>query len=361
MKKVSLQDIAAHLNVSKSLVSFVLNGKGNERGIHPDTQRRVLEKARELNYKPHFIARGLRMGRSHTIGLIVADISNNFYATIARRVEEVAGQNNYRLIFGSSDEDPEKEIALIEMLRERQVDGLIISTTQNKTAVFTSLRKEKFPFVLIDRQFPMLKTNYVGVENHNGAYRATRQLIRNGYRKIALLKISPGYLSPVKERERGYRDAMKDAGIRISNNWVREIDFRQLRSQVNQSLKQLLSPVHNIEAIFTINNRVAVACLECLQEMQLSIPDDLALISFDDIALFRLSNPKVTAIAQPLNEIGEEAVKILLAEIDGNHKGLPARKILPVSLVARESCGATVPFEEVIPQETLNQTVYENG
>jgi LacI family transcriptional regulator len=361
MKKVSLQDIATHLNVSKSLVSFVLNGKGNERGIHPDTQRRVLEKARELNYKPHFIARGLRMGRSHTIGLIVADISNNFYATIARRVEEVAGQNNYRLIFGSSDEDPLKEIALIEMLRERQVDGLIISTTQNKTAVFTRMRKEKFPFVLIDRQLPMLKTNYVGVENHHGAYRATRQLIRNGYRKIALMKISPAYLSPVKERERGYRDAMKDAGIRIRSNWVQEIDFKHLRNQVNQSLKQLLSPEQDIEALFTINNRIAVACLECLQEMQVSIPEDLAMISFDDIDLFRLSNPKVTAIAQPLNEIGEEAVNILLKEIAGNQHALPARKVLPVDLVVRGSCGGMAPFEEVIPQKALHHADYENG
>ena len=361
MKKVSLQDIATHLNVSKSLVSFVLNGKGDERGIHPDTQRRVLEKARELNYKPHFIARGLRMGRSHTIGLIVADISNNFYATIARRVEEVAGQHNYRLIFGSSDEDPQKEIALIEMLRERQVDGLIISTTQHKTAVFTRLRKEKFPFVLIDRHLPMLRTNYVGVDNHNGAYRATRQLIRNGYRKIALLKISPGYLSPVKEREKGYRDAMKDAGIRISRRWVQEVDFRHLGSQVNQSLRQLLSPVQDIEALFTINNRVAVACLEYLQEMKVSVPGDLALISFDDIALFRLSNPKVTAIAQPLNEIGEEAVKILLAEINGNQTDLTVRKVLPVGLIARGSCGTPVPFEEIISQETLQHAVYEDG
>jgi len=203
LKKVSLNDIAKSLSVSKALVSFVLNGQGEEKGISSKTQERVRAKAKDLNYKPNFIARGLRLGKSHTIGLIVADISNKFYAKIAKRIEEVAAENNYHLIICSSDEDPVKELGLIEMLRERQVDGLIISTTQKDTTIFKQLKKEAFPFVLIDRNLPQLQTNYVGVENIKGAYLATQKLLTNNYQKIALLKISPFYLSTIKEREVG--------------------------------------------------------------------------------------------------------------------------------------------------------------
>lgn len=360
MKKVSLQDIASHLNVSKSLVSFVLNGQGDARGIHPDTQKRVLAKAHELNYKPHFIARGLRLGKSNTIGLIVADISNNFYAKIAKRVEVVAGNSDYHLIYCSSDEDPEKEIALIGMLRERQVDGLIISTTQSKSSYFTQLKKENFPFVLIDRQLPKLKTNYIGVENYNGAFQATEELIRNGYSKIALLQISPGYLSTVRERENGYRDAMKTHGIRVNKNWVREIEFRHLYRHVHHVLAELLSPPNAIDAVFSVNNNIAVACLEWFQEMHMDIPNDIAMISFDDIDLFRLSQPRITAIAQPLDEIGEEAVNILLEEINGDGKSGPVRKVLPVEFIRRGSCGSPGPSERDIGQKLMQHADQEN-
>jgi LacI family transcriptional regulator len=360
VKKVSLQDIASQLNVSKSLVSFVLNGQGDEMGIRTSTQNRVIEKARELNYKPNFIARGLRIGKSNTIGLIVADISNNFYARIAKQVECVATRNNYHLIFCSSDEDPQKEIELIEMLRERQVDGLILSTTQKETGYFTQLKKEKFPFVLIDRQLAKLRTNYVGVENYNGAFRATKQLISNGYRRIALLKISPGYLSTVKEREQGYRDAMKANGIRVMNSWVREIGFKQVHNQVNHTLEELLNPSPSVDALFTVNNNIAVACLEYLRECHIRIPDDLALISFDDIDLFMLSQPDVSAIAQPLMEIGEIAVNMLLEEIKGKCNRIPQRKILPVVFIPRSSCGTGRATVVQVPEKVGHYADCEN-
>jgi len=133
LKKSSLSDIAKSLNVSPALVSIVLNNRGDEKGISLQTQKKVIEKARELRYKPNMLARGLRLGESKTIGLIVADISNVFYSKIAKSIEMIAAAHGYNLIFCSSDEDPEKEIALIEMLRERQVDGIIVSTSQQES------------------------------------------------------------------------------------------------------------------------------------------------------------------------------------------------------------------------------------
>ena len=338
MKKTSLNDIATSLNVSKALVSFVLNGHGDEKGISSETQKRVLNKARELNYKPNQIARGLRLGKSHTIGLIVADISNKFYAKIAKQVEIVASRHNYNLIFCSSGEDMEKEIELIEMLRERQVDGLIISTTQKDASVFTRLKREKFPFVLIDRSIPRLSSNFVGVDNFSGAFRATEHLLENGYQKIALLKISPSYLSTIKEREQGYREALKKTGLRINGKLIRTIDCFDIRNQVRESLRELIQPPYSINALFSVNNNITIHCMEYLNEMNIRIPQDMAIVSFDDIDLFRLSYPTITAVAQPVEKIGEIAVNILLDEING--EGADTKHVtLPVKLIERRSCG----------------------
>ncbi len=338
MKKTSLNDIARSLNVSKALVSFVLNGHGDEKGISSETQKKVFEKSRELNYQPNQIARGLRLGKSNTIGLIVADISNKFYARIAKQVEIVAGRNNYNLIFCSSGEDMEKEVELINMLRERQVDGLIISTTQKDAVVFSRLKKEKFPFVLIDRSIPRLSSNFVGVDNFSGAFQATEHLIEHGYQKIALLKISPSYLSTIKEREKGYRAALKKNGVRFSTKLVKTISCFDIKNQVIETLRELIQPPYSINALFSTNNNITIQCMQYLNEMNIRIPQDIAIVSFDDIDLFRLSYPAITAVAQPVEKIGEVAVNILLDEINGR-AGEVKQVTLPVELIERRSGG----------------------
>jgi len=347
LKKKSLHDIAADLGVSKTLVSFVLNGRGNEKGISPETQKKVLQKAKDFNYKPNHFARGLRLGKTQTIGLIVADISNKFYAKIARQIEIIASQNNYNLIISSSDEDPEKEVALINMLRDRNIDGLIISTTQKNAAIFSQMKKEKYPFVLIDRNMPKASFNFVGCDNYQGAYDATKHILDNGFKKIGLLKISPVHLSSIKERELGYRAAFKDRGLRMNGKYVRTIDFNDIRDSVRDALRELLQPPLAIDAVFSLNNNITVACMECFNEMNLRIPQDIALLSFDDIELYRFSYPTITAVAQPVAEIGEVAVNLLLDEING----ISVEKkqvILPVNLVQRRSSGI---FVNTIPKQ----------
>lgn len=338
MKKTSLNDIAKSLNVSKTLVSFVLNDQGDKNGISSKTQKIVLEKAKELNYKPNQIARGLRLGKSQTIGLIVADISNKFYAKIAKKIEEVASKHNYNLIFCSSDENPEKEIELINMLKDRQVDGMIISTSQKNASIFTRLKKENYPFVLIDRKLPKLAANFTGVDNFTGAHEATEQLIKNGYQKIGLLKISPTHLSTIVDRELGYRSALKNNGIRVNNKLIHTINCSDIRQEVRSVLRELIQPPHKIDAIFSVNNNITVACMEYLNEMNIRIPQDLALVSFDDIDLFRFSYPSITAVAQPIEKIGEVSVNMLMDEINGVSQD-KKQIVLPVKLVKRRSCG----------------------
>ena len=338
MKKASIKDIAKSLGVSKTLVSFVLNNRGDENGISKETQRKVMQKASELDYHPNFIARGLRLGKSQTIGLIVSDISNVFYARIAKRVEEVARRHKYHLIYCSSGEDSKREIELINMLRDRQVDGMIISTSQKSGAVFSELKKGKYPFVLIDRRLSKIKTNYCGADNYLGAYQGTELLIKNGYRKICLLKISPTHLNTIKEREQGYRQAFKDNGLRVNNNIIKTINHHNIKEDVQNTLQQLIYTPGSINAIFSTNNSITVACMEFFSDNNIKIPQNIAIVSFDNIDLFRFSNPTITAIAQPIEEIGESAFNTLIQEINN----IPMNNIqvkLPVKLIIRNSSG----------------------
>ena len=338
MKKTVLSDIAKSLGVSVSLVSLVLNGKGNQNGISKETQQKVEDKAKELKYKPNQMARSLRLGKSNTIGLIVADISNAFYARIARGIEQKANEKGYNLIFCSTEENPEKEIALIRMLKERQVDGLIISTTLKDTTEILQLKKENFPFVLVDRYIKRLETNYVVTNNYEGAVAAMQHLIDLGHERIAILTVTPAHLSSVNDRYTAYKDILKKNDIRFNKNFVKQISFNDVENETEQAVKELLQMPNYVTAIFTVNNNLAVAVLETLHKIGKKIPEDISLVSYDDIRLFRFCVPTITAVAQPVEQIGERAVELLLSEIEKDGKKDNNNKIvLPPSFVIRNS------------------------
>lgn len=342
MRKISLSELAKQLGVSKTLVSLVLNGKGDAYGISAETQEKVKEAAARLNYRPNRMARGLRTGQTNVIGLVVADISNPFYSRITRSIEDHAAAHGYNLICCSSEEDTEKEKRLVDMLvHEYNVSGLIVSTTQSTGEQFSQLRKEHIPFVLIDRNLPRLETNYVGVDNARGAYEATMHLIRSGYKRIGLLTISPQHLSTIRERAEGYKNALKKAGIRFDKKICRDIPFDTMRESVYAEMQRLVSPPHSVEAIFLVNNNLTAYALEYLQEAGLRVPQDIAIVSFDDVEYFRFSNPPVTAVEQPLQEIGAKAVEILMGEIKSGDKQMnPKQIILQANLIIRKSCGS---------------------
>ena len=340
MKKTSLADIAKALGVSKTLVSMVLNNKGDENGINSDTQKRVLAKAAELNYQPNQIARGLRTGSSNTIGLVVADISNVFYAKIARAVEDIASQSGFRLIICSSDENPKKESDLIRMMRERQVDGIIISPTQDNNEAFKEMVDSNYPLVLIDRALPKIDTNYVIVDNFQGGYDAVSHLIKAGLKKIGLLTISPSHLTNIRERAEGYRAALRDADIKFDENLVREIPYDDVKNSIQKEVKSLISAPHSIQGLFVVNNNLATSTMEYINKVDLRIPQDLALVGFDDIELFKFCYPPVTAIAQPIEELGKKAVEILIKKIkDKSDDTAKVHVVLSSRLVIRRSCG----------------------
>ncbi len=339
-KKNSINDIANSLGVSKTLVSMVINNRGDEYGISKITQKKVWKKVKEVDYKPNLMARSLRLGKSNTIGLIVSDISNSFYSKIARNIERYAEAKGYNLIICSTDEDIPREIRLINMLKDRQVDGIIISSSQKDSAEFDLLIKDKYPFVLIDRYIPGLETNYVGVDNIKGTYDALMHLIKQGYDKIAVFAITPTYITPINDRIVGYMKALMDSGLNYNKNLLKEIPYNNIKHAVKDELKKLLLPKNKINAIFAINNSIAISCIEYFNEMHIKIPEDVALLSFDDIDLFKLTIPTITSVQQPIEEICKQAIDILENQINKNNSNSKYKMqkiILPTNLKIRRS------------------------
>jgi len=340
MKKTSLEDVAKSLGVSKTLVSMVINGKAAHYGISKETEQRVWKKIEEMGFRPNLTARKLRTGKSNVIGLIVADISNPFYAKIARSIEDAARHIGYHLVICSSDENPRQETELIGILCDQhQVDGLIVSSTLDSPAAFKKLEQQKIPFLLMDREFPKYMFPSVTVDNRQGAEVIVSHLLNLGIKKIGMITLSPSHLSTLKDRFTGYKDALKKHHVAFNSQMVREVTFEHLQEGIRREVAELLSPPMSVQGIFTANNTVALYAMEAIQQMGLRIPQDVALVSFDDIELFRFTHPPVTAISQPLQEIGESAVELLHRLMQGPVPEDQQRIVLPVELRVRASCG----------------------
>jgi len=338
MKKTSLNDIANKLGVSKSLVSLVLNGKAKQNRIGDEISKKVINLAQELNYQPNQMARSLRLGRSETIALIVADISNSFFARMGRAVEDEADKHGFKVIFSSSDENPDKLGELINVLTDRQVDGFIISPTINSNEHILKLKKNNIPFVLIDRYLPQIKTNYVVADNYNSTYKAVKFMLEKGYKKTGFITVSSA-LSNMKERLQGYKDAMKSYGLRGYGNYVREVDYKNFNEGVDEAVKELLLPINNLRALFFASLRIGMEAIKSINDLNLRIPQDVAVISFDDTDAYKLCYPPITAIAQPINLMSSEAVKILINEIKKkNIKTEKTQIVLETEFIIRESC-----------------------
>lgn len=340
MKKVRLEDIASKMGVSKTLVSMVLNGYGDKNGIKKETQERVIALTRELDYKPNQVARSLRLGKSNTIGLIVADISNAFYAKMARNIEDECNKYGYNLIICSSDEKDAKEASLIRMLKDKQVDGLIISSTLVDNTEIMVMKQENFPFVLVDRYFPEISdTNYVVIDNYKSSFKAVKYLIDLGHVNIAMLSISPSHLTSVKDRNKGYFDALKKGNINTDHYLHCQIPFENIEQSVEYSVEKLLRYDQKVTAILTVNQNIALATLKSLKKYDVKIHDDISLITFDDLPVFELITPSISTISQPLDIISKNAVSILMEEINHKEKRKLKDQIVVSSFFElRESC-----------------------
>lgn len=335
-KKIALKDIARQVGVSTALVSYVLNNQEEEKRVGKAIAEKIRIAAKELNYRPNQIAKSLKTSKTHTIGLIVASINYRFTTGITSAVEAEAKKNNYTVIFGSSDENHEKFEELTNVLVNRQVDGLILVPVENSEDQIEYLKKHEVPFVLVDRIFPKIKTNYVGLYNFKAAYESVTHLIRMGHTRIMFINYKTS-LFHLHERNRGYYQAMKDHKLIVHSRYHQEIRKNHFWDDMQKSVKSLVSKSTNCDAIFFATDTLAINGLKIINAMHLKVPDDLAVMSFDEAEAFELFYCPVTYARQPLESMGKMAVDMLIKVM--NDKTFCEQIYLESDFHIGKSCG----------------------
>lgn len=318
-----------------------MNGKGKEHRISDEQCKKVIQVAKEMDYQPNQIAKGLRTGKTNTIGLIIADIANTFFGKLGREIETEAAKYGYRVVFCSSDEKAEKSKQQIEMLSQGQVDGFIISPPKNSEDQIRKLSRSGKPYVLIDRYFPEIDSNYVVIDNEEAAYNATRHLIKRGYKRIACITVNADLVN-MKDRVLGYKNALLDSQVEVDEDLIKVLPFSHESKDVYKAIKQLSGKISNgIDAIFFTTSKVGIMGIESLNKLGLAIPDDIAIVSFDDPDVYKICYSPVTAVAQPLADIGKMAIDVLLARINNPKSSIKTQKItLRANFIVRNSCGS---------------------
>ena len=334
MKKTSLKDIAQAVGVSTALVSYVLNNKKENR-INKKVAQKIREVAKALHYRPNQIAKSLKTSKTNTLGLIVADIANPFFSTLARIIEDEADKENYTVIFGSSDENPQKCRKLITTLLNRQVDGLLIAPPAGAESQLLDLQRQGIPFVLVDRYFPGLKTNYVVLDNHQAMYLGVQHLIRAGYRRIGLITFKTS-LFHIHERTRGYQSALNDQSIPQHEDWLQVVDLNRFEADISQALQTLTTGPAPVDAIIFTTNTLSLQALRLLKSSPIRVPDDLAIICFDETDTYDLFYAPLPYIRQPSAEIGKVATRLLIKSLTTSDQftqvNLEATLVAPDSL-----------------------------
>ncbi len=340
-KRISLKDIASQLGVSTALVSYVLNGKEKEARVGADMAKKVKRAAAKLNYQPNLIARGLKSGKTKTIGLIVADIANPFFSSLARIIENEAQLHGYTVIFGSSDEQIDKSKNLIHTLLSRQVDGLIIAPVEGSEGQFHELAKKKINFVLIDRAFDGKENNAVLIDNYDASYQAASLLIKNGYKKVGMIAYDTS-LTHMKERVAGYKAALKANGVLFKPNQLLRVSYDNTKNDVEDAIDTLFGKKNKIaDAMIFATNSISINALRYIQQLQIAVPEELGIICFDESEVFDFFYSPVSYIKQNLEAIGQSAVQTLISNIE--QKTMPQKIApIPIQMVERQSSRGVV-------------------
>jgi LacI family transcriptional regulator len=329
----TIKDVAIKAGVSITTVSHVVN---KTRFVSKELCDRVFAAMEELNYHPNTLARSLRMGETKTIGLIIPDNSNPFFAELARIIEDIGFENGYSVILCNSDDILEKESAYINMLIAKQIDGVIFIATGSNPGRLTELIKRNIPVVVIDRNISNAAVDVVLVDNEKGGFDAVNYLLGLGHKRIACIT-GPSKLTPSIGRVKGYRKALKQAGIPVREYYIVSGDFRPLSGET--ATIYLLKLPEPPTAIFVCNDLMALGALRALRNAGLSVPKDISILGFDDIDLADEITPPLTTVAQPIAELATSAVEILIFRIqESMPRSDRQRKVLNGWLVIRESC-----------------------
>jgi LacI family transcriptional regulator len=326
----TIREVAQRAGVSYATVSHVIN---KTRFVSDETRSRVLSAMSELNYRPNTLARSLRIGETKTIGLILPDSANPFFAEIARSIEDRAFRLGYSVILCNTERDTNRETLYVDVLSKRQVDGIIFVATGDQADSLNFLINQDMPVVLIDRDLANIEVDAVLTDNQRGGYLATRHLIQRGHRRIACIA-GPSHITPSAERVTGYLQALAEAGIPYDEALVVDGDYHPASGQ--QVTAALLAMDFPPTAIFALNDLMAIGALRAATEAGLRVPEDLAVIGYDDIEFACFTNPPLSTIAQPKDEVGSQATEILVKRIS-EKDGEKHRLVLPPRLIIRGS------------------------
>ncbi len=328
----TIHDVAREAGVSASTVSRVLNGTAP---VNEEKRRRVLHAVEKLNYRPNALARGLKKKRTYTIGLIVPDITNPFFAEVAKGVEDASRDYGYTVILCNSENDPARERTYLNVLGEKQVDGVIFVTAGSNEVNRSTPLESPIPLVMLDREIPGIHADSVLVDNKRGAYEAARHLLTLGHKRIGIIT-GPLPLSTAVERWEGYRKAMREAGVPVDPRLVKNGGFTFEGGYA--AMQEILGEGDPPSALLASSDIMALGAMKAIEECGFRIPEDVAVVGFDDIMVASLVKPALTTVAQPKRQMGQLAVEMIVERLERGRKRV-RRVLLAPRLVIRESCG----------------------
>ena len=329
-----MKDIARELGVSVVTVSKALR---NHDDISEETRNRVLQRMRDLNYRPNLAARALVTGHSYTVGFVVPGLLHSFFAEIAKGLTNVLRKNGYCLVIATSEEDPQLEREEIERLLARHVDALIVASTQSERTSFDRIEEQNVPYVLIDRRINELNSNFVGVDDQAAGMIATEHLVQSGYRRIACL-YAPG-LSQAQGRLEGYRKALQKHGATLRPEYIRTLDEIGDASDdaAYAAMKELLSLEEPPDAVYCFNDPSALNAMKAVLDAGLRIPEDVAFVGSGNIRHSDFLRVPLTTVDQNSIAMGERAAKLALSLIESKTALKPRTVLLESKLVVRQS------------------------
>ena len=341
---VTIREVAAEARVSIATVSRVLAGV---LGVKGEARQRVNEAVTKLNYRPNPLARGLRLGQRKVIGVIIPDMRNPFFTSVAHGVEATLYSEGYTILLGNSDGQPEREKVQLGIFRNEGVAGLVFIAGNRPSAASEAIRRWGIPAVAIDRAPVGLEVDLVCSNNRDGIRQAVNHLLSLGFQEIAMVT-GPAGIDVAEDRLGGYRDALRSAGIALRESFIIHSDFRQEGGYA--AMARLLDMAKPPRAVVVANNLMTLGALEAIDERRVRVPDDLALIAFDDMPWAPFLRSPLTAVAQQAEELGQVAATLLLERLEDPTR-VVRQVVLPTRLMVRASCGARAAVQAGGPED----------
>jgi len=329
----TIHEVAKRAGVGSITVSRVINNSGY---ISTETRERVEKAIAELGYVPNTLARSLRSRRTNTVGLMITDITNPFFTTLARGVEDAANEAGYTVIFCNTDESAAKEEKYLNVLLQKQVDGLLLVPTQSRVNSIQQIQKHGTPVVVLDRRIPEVDVDTVRCDSVDGAYQLSKYLVSLGHQQIAIMSGAVG-VSTADDRVDGYRKALEEARILIDEHYIFRGDFTP-DSGYSMTIQAINLPLRPT-ALIAANNFITIGAMKALQEVEMDVPDDIALVGFDDLPPAMVTFPFFTVASQPAYQMGTRAMQLLLERLEGKEMDAFQEIILPTHLIIRRSSG----------------------